>query len=61
MTLMKCDDEETKMCAAASLVNITGSMVVSGTTGAGVNMGGDERQVRAEKALLCGVDVRCCC
>lgn len=55
MNLIKSEDEETKMCAAAALVNVTGAMVVAFRPGQVVNIGGDDRQriveqVRSEEA-----------
>ncbi|GMI18167.1 hypothetical protein TrLO_g10818 [Triparma laevis f. longispina] len=59
MNLIKSEDEETKMCAAAALVNVTGAMVVSFRPGQVVNIGGDDRQRIVEQVMpflkeLCG-------
>ncbi|GMI03488.1 hypothetical protein TrVE_jg11858 [Triparma verrucosa] len=59
MNLIKSEDEETRMCAAAALVNVTGAMVVATGRGQVVNIGGDERQRIVEQVMpflkdLCG-------
>ena len=52
--LMKNEDEETKVCAVASLVNVTGAMIMSRSNNANsaiASIAGDERQRIVEVAM----------
>jgi len=52
VSLLKSEDEETRMCAAASLVNVTGAMVAQkASAGEHMMVGGDDRQRIVEQVM----------